>query len=269
MEDSHEKTRTELHSAECEVKRLQKLMEENKKGLGSASSHIKLLQNDLKLAEQTVAQLKQELEKSTTKYQEIQVYGYNYLYVEFVFSFQSQFVIVQQQHSCCPKKTQEMLEAAKVTLTTELDKTWSERFKNMSSSLRAELEKRHKETSDSALAELSALKDSILKDESEKWKYQKSQLLSQVLNTAHTTMWCISTLQVSCLERQLRDATEASKVSLSHTFLTEKQLLIKELESEKRNSEKTREMLVDSHAKQLASQEIEHNKQLKVYTVVC
>ena len=72
MEDSQKKTRNELHSAECEVKRLQKLMEENKKGLGSASNHIKLLQNDLKLAEQTVAQLKQELEKSTTKYQEIQ-----------------------------------------------------------------------------------------------------------------------------------------------------------------------------------------------------
>jgi len=75
MEDSHEKTRSELHFAECEVKRLQKLMEENKKGLGSASNHIKLLQNDLKSAEQTVAQLKQELEKSTTKYQEIQVCG--------------------------------------------------------------------------------------------------------------------------------------------------------------------------------------------------
>ena len=88
-----------------------------------------------------------------------------------------------------------MLKAAKVTLTTELDKTWSERFKKMSSSLRAELEKRHKETSDSALAELSALKDSVLKDESEKWKHQKSQLLSQVFkcsNTTHTTMWHIT-----------------------------------------------------------------------------
>ena len=74
MEDRLEKTQSELHSAECEVKRLQKLMEENKKGLGSASSHIKLLQNDLKSAEQTVVQLKQELEKSTTKYQEIQVW---------------------------------------------------------------------------------------------------------------------------------------------------------------------------------------------------
>jgi len=73
MKDSLEKTRGELHSAECEVKRLQTLMEENKKGLGSASSHIKLLQDDLKSAKQTVAQLKQELEKSTTKYQEIQV----------------------------------------------------------------------------------------------------------------------------------------------------------------------------------------------------
>ncbi|XP_065919483.1 protein FAM184A-like isoform X2 [Dysidea avara] len=232
MEDRLEKTQSELHSAECEVKRLQKLMEENKKGLGSASSHIKLLQNDLKSAEQTVVQLKQELEKSTTKYQEIQ------------------FVTVQQQHSCCSKRAQEMVEAAKVTLTAELDKTWSERLKNMSSSLRAELEKRHKETSDSALAELSALKDNVLKDESEKWKHQKSQLLSQV----------------SILERQLKEATESSKVSLSekeHSFLTEKQLLIKELEVEKRNSEKAREVLVYTHAKQLANQESEHNKQLK------
>jgi len=56
-------------------------------------------------------------------------------------------------------------------------------------------------------------------------------------------------------------------VSLSekeHSFLTEKQLLIKELEFEKRNSEKAREVLIDSHAKELASQECEHNKQLKV-----
>jgi len=85
-----------------------------------------------------------------------------------------------------------MLEAAKITLTAELDKTWSKRLKDMSSSLRAELEKQHKETSDSAVAELSALKDSVLKDESEKWKHQKSQLLSQVIkhsNTTHTILY--------------------------------------------------------------------------------
>ena len=88
--------------------------------------------------------------------------------------------------------------------------------------------------------------------------------------TQHTLQCGI--LQVSNLERQLQEATEASKVCLSekeHKFLIEKQLLIKELESEKRNSEKTREILVDSHAKQLANQESEHNKQLKVHTIVC
>ena len=92
-------------------------------------------------------------------------------------------MIIQQQHSCCPKKAQEMVDAAKVTLTTELDKNWSERLKNVSSSLRTELEQRHKESSDSALAELSALKDSVLKDESEKWKHQTTQLMTKVRNT--------------------------------------------------------------------------------------
>ena len=73
-----------------------------------------------------------------------------------------------------------MVNATKKALTGELDKTWSERLKNMSSSLRTELEKRHKETSDSALAELALLKDKILKEEHEKWNHQKSQLLTQV-----------------------------------------------------------------------------------------
>ena len=73
-----------------------------------------------------------------------------------------------------------MINTTKKALTEELDKAWSERLKNMSSSLRSELEKRHKENSDSALAELALLKDKILKDENEKWNHQKSQLLTQV-----------------------------------------------------------------------------------------
>ena len=73
-----------------------------------------------------------------------------------------------------------MINTTKKALTEELDKTWSERLKNMSSSLRAELEKRHKESSDSALAELALLKDKILKEESEKWNHQKTQLAMQV-----------------------------------------------------------------------------------------
>ena len=75
-----------------------------------------------------------------------------------------------------------MINATKKSLTEELDKTWSERLKNMSSSLRTELEKRHKETSDSALAELALLKDKILKEENEKWNHQKTQLAMQVRN---------------------------------------------------------------------------------------
>ena len=73
-----------------------------------------------------------------------------------------------------------MLKATKKALTEELDKSWSERLKNMSSSLRTELEKRHKENSDSALTELSLLKDKILKEENEKWNHQKAQLVTQV-----------------------------------------------------------------------------------------
>lgn len=73
-----------------------------------------------------------------------------------------------------------MVDAAKRTLTEELDKTWSERLKKMSSSLRTELEKRHKENSDSALTELALLKDKILKEENEKWNHQKAQLVTQV-----------------------------------------------------------------------------------------
>ena len=73
-----------------------------------------------------------------------------------------------------------MINATKKALTEELDKTWSERLKNMSSSLRTELEKRHKENSDSALAELALLKDNILKEESERWNHQKAQLVKQV-----------------------------------------------------------------------------------------
>lgn len=73
-----------------------------------------------------------------------------------------------------------MLNATKKALTEELDKSWSERLKNMSSSLRTELEKRHKENSDSALTELSLLKDKILKEENEKWNHQKAQLVTQV-----------------------------------------------------------------------------------------
>ena len=95
---------------------------------------------------------------------------------------QSQFTSLCQQHSCCAQEQQKMINATKKSLTEELDKTWSERLKNMSSSLRTELEKRHKETSDSALAELALLKDKILKEENEKWNHQKTQLVMQVRN---------------------------------------------------------------------------------------
>lgn len=73
VEEKFRKTQGDLHAATCEVKRLQKLTEENKKGLGSASSHIQLLQNDLKSAEQTVVSLKQQLEKSKSECQAVQV----------------------------------------------------------------------------------------------------------------------------------------------------------------------------------------------------
>ena len=73
VEDKLMNAQSDLHASKCEVKRLQKLIEENKKGLGSASSHIQLLQNDLKSAEQTVASLKQELEKSKAECQNVQV----------------------------------------------------------------------------------------------------------------------------------------------------------------------------------------------------
>lgn len=73
IEEKLKKAQCDLHSAKCEVKRLQKLREENEKGLGSASSHIQFLQNDLKSAEQTVASLKQELDKSKAECQTIQV----------------------------------------------------------------------------------------------------------------------------------------------------------------------------------------------------
>jgi len=82
---------------------------------------------------------------------------------------------------------------------------------------------------------------------------------------------CICMLQVSALERQLQEAVESSNASLSekeHSFLTEKKLLIKELETEKKNAEKARQLLVDTHNKQLASQEKEHNKAIKVSTCV-
>ena len=73
VEDKLMNTQSDLHASKCEVKRLQKLIEENKKGLGSASSHIQFLQNDLKSAEQTVVSLKQELEKSKAECQNVQV----------------------------------------------------------------------------------------------------------------------------------------------------------------------------------------------------
>ena len=73
VEDKFRKTQSDLHAVTCEVKRLQQLTEENQKGLGSASSHIQFLQSDLKSAEQTVASLKQELEKSKAECQTIQV----------------------------------------------------------------------------------------------------------------------------------------------------------------------------------------------------
>ena len=72
-DEKFRKTQSDLHAAKCELKRLQKITEENEKGLGSASSHIQFLQNDLKSSEQTVASLKQELEKSKSKCEAIQV----------------------------------------------------------------------------------------------------------------------------------------------------------------------------------------------------
>lgn len=81
-----------------------------------------------------------------------------------------------------------MVDATKKALTEELDKMWSERLKNMSSSLRTELEKRHKENSDSALVELALLKDKILKEESERWNHQKAQLLTQVCHMQQNTL---------------------------------------------------------------------------------
>lgn len=74
IEEKLKKSQSDLHVAKCEAKRLQKLSEENEKGLGSASSHIQFLQNDLKSSGQTIALLKQELEKSKAECQMIQVY---------------------------------------------------------------------------------------------------------------------------------------------------------------------------------------------------
>lgn len=73
VEEKLSKAHSDLHVAKCEVKRLKKLTEENEKGLGSASSHIQFLQNDLRSSEQTLASLKQELEKSKAECQAIQV----------------------------------------------------------------------------------------------------------------------------------------------------------------------------------------------------
>ncbi|XP_027039742.1 protein FAM184A-like [Pocillopora damicornis] len=135
--------KNKLRSSEDEVERLEKLVHDSEKGLGSASSHIDSLKTAL-------SQTKEELQKTKTDLQEAEN--------KYAKSMDEMYKL-EMLHDKALKDAKLDSDAQLASLTNELDTKWSEKLRDECSKLRSQLNEQHREENRVSLEQLTKIKD--------------------------------------------------------------------------------------------------------------
>lgn len=135
--------KNKLRSSEDEVERLEKLVHDSEKGLGSASSHIDSLKTAL-------SQTKEELQKTKTDLQEAEN--------KYAKSMDEMYKL-EMLHDKALKDAKLDSDARLASLTNELDTKWSEKLRDECSKLRSQLNEQHREENRVSLEQLTKIKD--------------------------------------------------------------------------------------------------------------
>ncbi|XP_076873999.1 protein FAM184A isoform X2 [Brachyhypopomus gauderio] len=218
LDGLREELTAKLNIANSEVSRLQELVKEGEKGLGSAKGHI----SSLKEAQE---KLLEELDATRARLRET---------TNLLTALQGEMEAQKQQHEAklISTKEEEKLKMDKMAL--ELELKWTETLRQECKKLREELREEHEEDKRAALTQLAQSKEQELGSARESWHRKVEDLLEQ-----------ISLLKQS-LEMQLSQS-QHSLQQLQAQFTQEREHLGQQLQELEMEHQRREERLHDAH----------------------
>ncbi|KAJ7390367.1 hypothetical protein OS493_025618 [Desmophyllum pertusum] len=215
--------KNKLKSSEEEAERLEKLVHDSEKGLGSASSHIDSLKKALSQTKEELQKTKNDLKEAESKYTKAMDDMYK----------------LQALHDKALKNGAIDLNARLESLTNELDTKWSERLRDECSKLRSQLNEQHREENRVSLEELTKMKD-----------FQRDELRAELQSKIDALKKTIVEAR-SDLEKANRSATTAELD------------LRKDLDMQRRHMEEEMAALSLQHSKRLEELIEQHKEELR------
>ncbi|XP_063963502.1 protein FAM184A-like [Lytechinus pictus] len=242
-----------LKHAEGEVRRLEGILNDNEKGLGSANGRISSLQ-------QTNARLLENLEKAQKEGRETESQAS---------AFKTELEKLKHTHATKMAESREELKNKLDKLSHDLDTRWTETLRKECEKLRSELTEQHDEDKQAALKQLTSLKNQELDASKQGWQKKITDLLQEIsslkerlTNKSERSLEEMATLQrkadqeINWLKFEMTTAKESHAKILSDLqtaqdkersrMLEEHKKALEELEENLKNAQKS---AVDSEQK--------------------
>ncbi|CAH1783825.1 unnamed protein product [Owenia fusiformis] len=161
---------SDLTTAQDEVVRLQKLVDDSKKGLGSASDHINSLQA---MSDKMRAELDKTKSDLITKKNEAT-------------SFKSELEKLQKLHQKQMLESQEELKEKLEKLANNLEEKWSDTLRKECMKLRMELTEQKEEDKRAAMSQLTLMKEEEMNAIKKGWQAKVNDLVHQISVLKHS-----------------------------------------------------------------------------------
>ncbi|XP_071506499.1 protein FAM184A-like [Diadema antillarum] len=222
-----------LKRAESEARRLQGILDENERGLGSANTRIGSLQ-------QTNAQLLEDLEKAQKDGREASSQAS---------SFKTELEKLKHTHATKMAESREELKTKLDQLSKDLDSRWTETLRKECEKLRSELTEQHDEDKQSALKQLTSLKNQELDASKQGWQKKVTELLQEIssLKERLTSKSERSLEEMAALQRKADQEINRLKFEMATAAEGHSQVL----SDLKETQEKERERTLAEHRKAL------------------
>nr|XP_054766434.1 protein FAM184A-like [Lytechinus pictus] len=228
-----------LKHAEGEVRRLEGILNDNEKGLGSANGRISSLQ-------QTNARLLENLEKAQKEGRETESQAS---------AFKTELEKLKHTHATKMAESREELKNKLDKLSHDLDTRWTETLRKECEKLRCELTEQHDEDKQAALKQLTSLKNQELDASKQGWQKKITDLLQEIssLKERLTNKSERSLEEMATLQRKADQEINRLKFEMT----TAKESHAKILSDLQTAQDKERSRMLEEHKKAL--EELEEN----------
>ncbi|XP_048584473.1 protein FAM184A isoform X2 [Nematostella vectensis] len=223
IEKECDELKRKLNNIEVEAARLNSLVQESEKGLGSASSHIDSLKQSLNQTKDALEKTHQELQDTNERFQLLQ----------------GEHAKLQSEYDQYKIDAAAELQNKLLSLKTDIDEKWAERLSKECSELREGLQSQHNKERELALQEMSYIKDQ-----------EKEEVQTELQNK-------IASLRVTITE--LRSALDKRKADAS---IAEQELRA-ELNQQRRRLEEELAKAAFEHGNKMQSMQEEHAEEMR------